>query len=131
MTALLKPVDALTVQANYTHVSAEDRSTGSATFGKDLVRRPSSTASAIVDYRWPFALETGVTFTHAGASFDNASNTRRVAGYDVVDLRVAYPLTASVEVQGRVENLLNEQYETIYRYGTPGRAAYFGVRLGF
>ena len=131
LTATLSPVEELVVQANYTHVNAEDRSTGSATFGKDLVRRPSETASMIVDYRWPFGLETGATLTHVGASFDNAPNTRRTDGYDVVDLRVAYPLTSSVELQGRVENLLDERYETVFRYGTPGRATYVGVRLSY
>jgi vitamin B12 transporter len=131
LTALLQPVKALTVQASYTHVNAEDRSPGSATFGRDLARRPNETASAIVDYRWAFGLESGVTFTHVGASFDDASNTQRVPGYDVVDLRAAYPLMNGVQLEARVENLLDEQYETIYRYGMPGRAGYFGVRFSY
>jgi vitamin B12 transporter len=131
LTALLKPVEALAVQMNYTHVNAEDRSPGTTTFGKNLVRRPSETASAIVDYRWSFGLDTGVTVTYVGASFDNASNTRRIPGYDVIDLRVAYPLTSNVELQARVENLLDEKYETIFRYGMPGRATYVGVRLSY
>ena len=131
LTALLKPVEALTVQASYTHVNAEDRSPGGATFGKNLVRRPSETASAIVDYRWAFGLETGATITHVGESFDDATNTRRVEGYDVVDLRAAYPLMNGIQLEARVENLLDEQYETIYRYGTAGRAGYFGVRLSY
>jgi vitamin B12 transporter len=131
LTALLKPVDALTVQANYTHVDAEDRSAGSAMFGNELARRPSDTASAIVDYTWAFGLETGVTFTHVGASFDDASNTQRVDAYDVVDLRAGYPLMNGIQLEARVENLLDEQYETLYRYGTAGRAAYFGVRFSY
>src|SRR5262249_40851889 len=131
LSALTRPVDGLTFQVNYTHVNAEDRSPGTTTFGKELVRRPSDTASAIVDYSWAFGLETGATLTHVGASFDNASNARRVEGYDVVDLRLGYPLTDMVQVEGRVENLFDEKYETIFRYGTPGRGAYVGVRLSY
>ncbi|MEP7246974.1 MAG: TonB-dependent receptor, partial [Gammaproteobacteria bacterium] len=124
----LKPFDALEVQANYTNVDSENRSAG-ANFGKALPRRPRETASAVVDYRWPFGLNTGITFTHAGKSFDNATNTREVESYDVVDLRVAYPVTAAFELQARVENLLDEKYETVFRYGTMRRAAYAGVLL--
>ena len=131
LTATLNPVEALIVQANYTHVEAEDRSSGRATFGKNLVRRPGETASALVDYRWAFGLETGATLTHVGESFDNASNKQRVPGYDVVDLRVSYPVMDMLELQARIENVLDEDYETIFRYGTPGRAAYFGVRLTY
>lgn len=36
-----------------------------------------------------------------------------------------------IEVYGRVENLFDEHYETIFRYGTPGRAAYGGVRVSY
>ena len=30
---------------------------------------------------------------------------------------------------GRIENLFDEQYETIFRYGQPGRAVFGGVRF--
>lgn len=131
LTLALRPIEALKLQTAYSYVDAEDRSPGSRTFGNDLVRRPRETASALVDYRWAFGLETGATFTHVGSSFDNASNTRSVGSYDLVDLRVAWPMTANMQLQARIENLLDEHYETIFRYGTPGRAAYAGVRLSF
>jgi vitamin B12 transporter len=55
----------------------------------------------------------------------------RNEGYVLVDLRASYPVTKAVSLYGRIENLFNEQYETIFQYGTPRRAAYAGVRLNF
>jgi vitamin B12 transporter len=129
--AVLKPIDALSVQANFTHAKAENRSSGTTVFGKNLARRPRETASLLMDYRFMFGLETGVTVTYVGESFDDAVNARRVSSYDIVDLRAAYPLTQNVELQARVENLLDEQYETIFRYGMPGRATYVSVHLRY
>lgn len=122
----LKPVEALTVQANYSWIDAENRANG-----LQLARRPSQSVNASIDYKWTFGLETGATATVVGDSFDNASNTRRLDGYVLVDLRASYPVTNGVSVYGRIENLFDEQYETIFRYGTPRRAAYAGVRLSF
>ncbi|WP_245647541.1 TonB-dependent receptor plug domain-containing protein [Novosphingobium lentum] len=122
----LKPVDALRVQANYGYVDAINAATG-----LDLVRRPRHSVNLSADYDWSFGLKTGATITHVGPSFDNASNTRKLDGYVLVDLRAAYPVTRNIELYGRIENLFNEQYETSYRYGTPRRAAYAGVRLAF
>ena len=34
-----------------------------------------------------------------------------------------------LEVYGRVENLFDEKYMTVYGYGTYGRAAYGGIRV--
>ena len=87
--------------------------------------------NASIDYKWAFGLETGATATVVGDSFDNASNTRRLDGYVLVDVRASYPITDGVSIYGRIENLFDEQYETIFRYGTPRRAAYAGVRLSF
>ncbi|WP_231471732.1 TonB-dependent siderophore receptor [Novosphingobium sp. CECT 9465] len=120
----LKPVDALRVQANYGYVEATNVATG-----LDLVRRPRHSINTSVDYDWAFGLKTGATVTHVGSSFDNASNTRQLEGYVLVDLRAAFPVTGNIELFGRVENLFNEQYETSFRYGTPRRAAYAGFRL--
>jgi vitamin B12 transporter len=120
----LRPVDALRVQAHYSHVDAENRATG-----LDLARRPKHSVNASVDYDWAFGLKTGATITHVGSSFDNGANTRKLEGYVLVDLRAAYPVTDQIELFGRIENLFDDQYETTFRYGTPRRAAYAGVRL--
>lgn len=127
----LRPVDALRVQVNYTYTNAVNRSIGNANFGKLLVRRPQHSVSTLVDYSWSFGLTTGATLTHVGASFDNASNTRKVPGYVLADLRASYPVTSNIEIYGRIENLFDEGYETIFRYGQPGRAGYAGVRLRY
>jgi vitamin B12 transporter len=123
---VLKPVEALDVSANYTWLDTENRDTG-----LDLARRPRQSVNASIDYRWPFGLQTGATITHVGDSFDNASNTRRLESYVLVDIRASLPVTERIELYGRIENLFDERYETIFRYGQPGRAAYAGVRLSY
>lgn len=128
---MMQPVDALRLQANYTYTDATNRSPGNANFGRQLVRRPQHSVTALIDYRWGFGLETGVTLTHVGANFDNANNSRKVEGYVLADLRAAFPLTERVEIYGRVENLFDERYESVFRYGSPGRAGYVGVRLAY
>ena len=127
----MQPVDALRLQANYTYTDATNRSPGNANFGRQLVRRPQHSMTALIDYRWGFGLETGVTLTHVGANFDNANNSRKVEGYVLADLRASFPLTERIDFYGRVENLFDERYETVFRYGSPGRAGYAGVRLRY
>ncbi len=126
-----RPIDAFTLVGNYSRIDTENRSPGSANFGNALVRRPRTTASALLDYRFAFGLDAGLTFSHYGASFDNASNTRRVRGHDLVDVRFGWRLTDTVALQARIENVFDERYETIYRYGTLGRAAYVGARFSW
>lgn len=120
----LNPTEALSLRASYTYVDAKNRDTGRA-----LARRPKSSLSALIDYRWPFGLSTGATLTMIGDSFDNAANTRSLDGYALVDLRASLPIDRNIELYGRVENLFDESYQTVFRYGTPGRAAYAGVRF--
>jgi vitamin B12 transporter len=51
--------------------------------------------------------------------------------YVLTDVRIAYPINDTFELYGRVENLFDQQYETLYRYGTLGRGAFAGVRARF
>ena len=127
----LRPVEALRVQTNYTYTDATNRSPGNANFGRQLIRRPQHSVTALVDYRWAFGLETGVTVTHVGASFENASNARKLEGYVLTDIRASFPVTDQLEVYGRVENVFDEQYETAFQYGSIGRAGYVGVRVRY
>jgi vitamin B12 transporter len=54
-----------------------------------------------------------------------------LGGYTLVDFRASYPVNERFEVYGRMENLTNKVYETIYQYGTWGRTAFGGIRLKF
>ena len=54
-----------------------------------------------------------------------------VASWSRVDLSGRYRLSDALEFYARIENLLDEEYQQILGYGTPGLSAYVGVRLGF
>ncbi len=130
-TLALRPIEGLSVLANYSNVDAENRSPGNVNLGKALARRPRETLNALIDYHWNFGLDTGVTYTKTGRSFDNAGNTQVVEGYELVDLRVALQLNKQLLLQARIENLFDEDYENIYRYGTLGRSTYVGLRFNY
>jgi len=49
----------------------------------------------------------------------------------LVDLRVAYALNDSMEIFGRLENAFDEEYETVYQYGTLGRSGFVGLSTKF
>lgn len=126
-----KPVDALTIDANYTALRAQDLSPGSATFDRFLVRRPKQTANVAVTYEWPFGLSTTVSAQYTGSTFNNATNTQRLKPRTLVDLKLSYPINDSVEVFARMENVFEQTYQTILNYGTLGQASYAGVRYRF
>jgi len=121
----------LTFTANYTFDDSEDRSPGSPTEGHQLARRPKTTANLDAGYLWPVKLRTDLVVRYAGESWDDDAHATPLKAYTLVDLRAALPLRDGVEVYARIENLTDQHYETIYQYGTPGRAAFAGARLSY
>src|SRR3546814_2296036 len=99
---MLKPVEALNLSANYTWMDAESRETG-----LGLARRPKHSINASAAYRWPFGLETGATIVHVGSSFDDASNTRKLGGYVLVDVRASI---RSEEHTSELQSLMRISY---------------------
>ena len=51
--------------------------------------------------------------------------------YYLASVAASYRLTEQASVYARVENLLDEDYEDVYGYNTPGIGAYAGIRLSF
>jgi vitamin B12 transporter len=64
----------------------------------------------------------------AGRRFEDPANTIRLDPYALVGLRVEYALSKAWLLQGRVENLLNANYQTAAYYNQPGRAGYLTLR---
>ncbi len=130
LSGAVHPLAGLDLTANYTYLDDKNRSPGF-DYGKDLARRPRDAANGEASYVWPFRLTTAVAVRYAGSSFSDAGNAARLKSYTLVDLRAAYPLGHGVELYGRVENLFDKAYETVFQYGNPGRAGYVGVRATF
>lgn len=129
--AVLRPIEGLMVDANYTHVKSVNRNRADPNFGNDLQRRPRDSFNVTADYVWASGLSTGLTVTRTSHSFDDQGNFNRLGGFTLVDLRAAYPVTANVEVYGRVENLFDEKYETARGYGQQRRSFHGGLRLSY
>ena len=126
----LQPTERLSVQANFTLTDAINRSVG-ANFGKRLELRPKHSGSFTIDWQTPWRVKLGGTLLLTGDRFDNASNTRRLDGYALANVRAALPVTEAVEVYGRVDNIFDTEYTVVNRFSTYGRNAHVGVRARF
>jgi vitamin B12 transporter len=127
------PIEALDLVASYTYMSTRDSS------GSELARRPQHMASFTGTYRF---LEGRASATlgidHNGNRrdtvffpFPQPSQRFVLDEYTLVRLAGTYRLTDWLQVFGRIENALNEQYEEVFSYATPGRAGYLGMRATF
>ncbi|PHS22468.1 MAG: TonB-dependent receptor [Methylophaga sp.] len=59
--------------------------------------------------------------------FDNAANTRKIAGYTTVDLVGAYQVNNSTSLQLKIANLFDADYETVSGYNSDGANFFFSV----
>lgn len=128
-----QPMDELTLRAGYTLTDTEDKDTGEA-----LLRRPKNKASFDVNYRFLGKGNFNVGVLYVGKRDDNAydpvtySSTRvSLDSYTLVNLAASYDITPHIQISGRIENLFDVNYEEVYGYGTPGFAAYGGMKLSF
>ena len=51
--------------------------------------------------------------------------------YTLVNLAATYRLSERFELFGRVENLLDERYQQVFSFVSPGRSAVLGLRASF
>jgi vitamin B12 transporter len=111
---------------NLTLMDPENRSEGS-NEGNLLPRRPEQALSLDLDRRigtWSI----GATVNRIGRRFDDLANQVRLDPYTLVGLRAEYALSESLRLQARLDNLLDEDYETAAFYNQPGRGFYLTVR---
>ncbi|MCT8974265.1 TonB-dependent receptor plug domain-containing protein [Microbaculum marinisediminis] len=128
----VSPLDNLFVRASYTYTDGKDAT------GADLVRRPPHLASLDVNYVFlDGRANANLSVVYNGAQKDwvyDAVYNRSVLtldAYTLVNVAGSYKLSDTAELFGRVDNLFDEQYQEVWGYGTPGRAAYAGLRLAF
>jgi vitamin B12 transporter len=108
---------------NYTYNEAEDPD------GEQRLRAPKHLANLGISYRPQEALSVNLNIRGSYDAVDGFGV--EIDDYEVVDLSARYQLMESLEVYGRVENLLDQDYEEVPTYNTSGVAGYAGVRFSF
>lgn len=88
-----------------------------------LIRR----AKQQVKYQLDWAiddLDWSVTYHYLGSRYDtdfNTYQTVKMGGVSLWDVALSYPVTSQLIVRGRIANLFDKDYETVYGYHTAGR----------
>lgn len=129
LSASLRPVDVLTLSANYTYTDTEDKTTGA-----ELLRRASNKFGFDLSYRFlkKGNVNLGVKFTGERDDLDFSTfpaTTVRLGSYTLVNLAASYDISKHVRLHGRIENLLDEDYEEVLGFGAAGISAFAGVKV--
>ncbi|MEM9988277.1 MAG: TonB-dependent receptor [Pseudomonadota bacterium] len=111
------------VDVSYAYIDATDAD------GDQLRRVPEHSGDVrfILDPAGP--LSGSVLVRHNGE--ERERSTVQLDSWTRVDLNASYDINEKVELFGRIENLFDENYQQIFRYGTPGLSGYLGVRLRY
>jgi vitamin B12 transporter len=118
----------LTLQGNYSHVEATNRTAGDPLFGNHLPRRPRHAVNLGFDWQAIERIKLGADLRVVPASYDDPANAARLDAYTTVNLHAAFDLTDELQLYGRVENAFDHTYQTAAGYGAYGREAYVGIR---
>ncbi|MCX9031261.1 TonB-dependent vitamin B12 receptor BtuB [Citrobacter portucalensis] len=65
-----------------------------------------------------------VAYQYIGERYDNDYDNNRdvkLGGVSLWDIGVSYPITSQLTVRGKIANLFDKDYETVYGYATAGR----------
>jgi vitamin B12 transporter len=100
------------------YLNARDAQTGEV-----LQRRAKQQANYQLDWK-TYDYDWSLTYHYLGKRYDTDYSTYQtvnMGGVSLWDLAVSYPVTSQLTVRGRIANLLDKDYETVYGYNTPGR----------
>ena len=125
--------DQFVLHGSYTYIdSTSENAAGRET---DEVRRPTHTASLNGHYQWAKAgLYVGLDFNGEQKDlffppFPASQQVVTLDRYTLLNIAGHYQLNEHVRLNARLENSLNEDFEEVFGYATPGFAAYTGIKL--
>ena len=115
------------LDAAYTYLDATEN-------GLEEVRRPPHIASLNVSYEFDERTSMTLSARYNGAQTDNEfifatpEDFVSLKAYTLLNLNANYRVTDNIELFGRVENLLDEEYEEVFSFSSPGITAYAGIK---
>lgn len=117
--------DNLSLNANYTYTDAKNLDTGLI-----LPHEPKHLVSGSIVWLPIERVTTSLNVTRNGVE-EQPYGGGTLEGWTRVDMRISYEIIDDLVVYGRIDNLLNEEYQYVLGYGTPDRSFYAGLRKTF
>ncbi len=130
--AKIRPFAGLELGGSYTWTDAQDPQ------GNQPVRRAKHIGSVFATYTF---LDDRARI-HVNARFngpqrdtvffsDFSTGSVDLHGFVLLNVAASFKIHENVELYGRIENLLNQKYQEVFTFGTPGIAAFGGLRVRF
>jgi vitamin B12 transporter len=116
------------LSGNFTKLDAETET------GARDIRRPEETLNANLSHRISERLSGNMNVKVVRKIIDTNFATYQqvdLDDYALLNLSAAYQLSETAKLSARVENALDDQYETVFGFGTPGRAFYMSLTSSF
>lgn len=80
-------------------------------------------AKWVTEAQWQ-QFDGSLSWIYQGERYGNAANTTELGGYSVWNLAVGYKVTPALKVSGKINNLLDKEYQTAVGYPADERAYY-------
>tara|TARA_B100001250_G_scaffold394138_1_gene397647 strand:- start:5212 stop:7164 length:1953 start_codon:yes stop_codon:yes gene_type:complete len=133
---LFKLNDQLQINSSYTYTkSTEINNLGAEV--KEL-RRPRNMFSTNINYLPNDKTNINLNLSYNGDRYDvyypswpSPSERKVLSGYSLVNFVVSHQYSNRLKLMGRIENLLDQDYEDVFGFNTPGRSSYLGFQLEY
>jgi len=93
----------------------------------DLIRRPRRKLSMQLSRRLDHNSSVGLEWIYASKRIDGFSKDKQLAAYHLLNFSTRLNISKGLWFEGRIENLLDEEYELVYGYNTPQASVYAGI----
>lgn len=121
------PLANLNLRVDYTNTDAINKQTG-----LRLLRRPEDKVVFTLNYRPLPKVTTSLGVHHVGARRDFLGPVPgTIDAYTVVNAAASYDVNRWLSVQARIDNVLDEEYQEVFGFGTPDRSAFVGMHLRY
>jgi vitamin B12 transporter len=134
--ARVRPLPGLELGGAYTYTDAQDP------LGNQPARRAKHIGSVFATYTFLGdrarihvdarfnGRQRDLVFTNP-APFVFVTSSTDLSGFVLVNIAASYKIHEGIEIYGRIENVLNQRYQEVFSFGTPGIGAFAGLRVRF
>ncbi len=123
--------DSLALSLGYTNLDAKDKE------GNDLLRRPKQSLKFGIDYYGIDKVHLGLNGEYVGKREDIKFNpdfsqsSVDTGKYTLANFTANYEVDKHLSFYAKVDNITDEEYQTVYGYATSPRAVYAGMKLTY